>query len=708
MNRLASEKSPYLLEHAQNPVDWFAWTEEAFEEARRQNKPVLLSIGYSTCHWCHVMQHESFENAEIAAILNQHFISIKVDREERPDIDQVYMASVTAMTGHGGWPLTVFLTPEKKPFYGGTYFPPYAKWGSPGFRDILNSIVHSWETNRQDVITSSQELVEHLRQRFDVPNEGEMLSHKELDRMYDRLSSQFDGLHGGFGQAPKFPMGHTLSLLLRYWQRTGQEHALEMTTRTLKSMAQGGIFDQLGGGFHRYSTDRVWQVPHFEKMLYDQAMLVRTYCEAYQATKEEFFAETARKVLDYVLLELTDPDGGFYCAQDADSFDEHGHKKEGAFYVWGIEEIRGLLTDQRAEVMVYYYGLNPNGNAVADPHGEFVGKNILHVAHSIKDAAGHFKLDEGLVREIIQDSNQKLFEHRSLRRKPHLDDKVMTDWNGLMISAFAMAAKILLEERYVQAAVKAAEFILKTMVRPDGRLLHRYRDGETAVLGTLEDYAFFALGLLDLYEASGDLRYFQEAKKLAGQMIELFEDKQEGGFFMTGHDALDLFVRPKESYDGALPSGNSVALLVLLRLYHDTTDEKYWDTAQKALGCFSKQAIAHPEAYAFLLTAFDFLLGPVDEIVLSGNPTDSQYQEMSRMIYDHFRPNKVVAVLPGEDSRRDLAADGIALLKEKIQSPGGFPRFYFCRDRVCLQPAEDAGAWRKILESNQPSQKVSR
>ncbi|MBL8014411.1 MAG: thioredoxin domain-containing protein [Candidatus Omnitrophica bacterium] len=708
MNRLASEKSPYLLEHAQNPVDWFAWSDAAFEEARRQNKPILLSIGYSTCHWCHVMQHESFENPEIAAILNQYFISIKVDREERPDIDQVYMASVTAMTGQGGWPLTVFLTPEKKPFYGGTYFPPYAKWGSVGFRDLLGSIAKSWQTNQQEVITSSQELVDHLRQRFEVRNEGEGLTHKALDRMYERLCSQFDPTHGGFGQAPKFPMGHTVSLLLRYWQRTGQEHALEMTMHTLNAMAAGGIFDQLGGGFHRYSTDRVWQVPHFEKMLYDQAMLVRAYCEAYQATKDEFFAETSHKTLDYVLRELTDPAGGFYCAQDADSFDDAGDKKEGAFYVWGLKDIQDLLSGQQAEIVAYYYALNPNGNAIADPQGEFVGKNILHMAHSVGEVASHFKVDESFVKRCIQDANQKMFQQRCGRRRPHLDDKILTDWNGLMISAFALASLVLREARYTTAAVRAGEFILKTMARPDGRLMHRHRDGETAVLGTLEDYAFFSLGLLDLYEAVGDLRYIQEAVKLTNQMVELFEDKNEGGFFMTGKDAHDLFVRPKESYDGAIPSGNSVAVLVLLRVYHYTSQESYLEIASRSLNCFANQVNNHPEAYAFLLTALDFLWGPVDEIVLSGNANLSPYEKMMAMIYESFRPNKVVAVLPTDEDKRKSAAEIFTPLREKVPESDGRPRFYFCRDRVCLPPSADAEAWRNILNSNQPSKKVSR
>lgn len=708
MNQLAKEKSPYLLEHAQNPVDWYPWNDEAFAKASRQNKPIILSIGYSTCHWCHVMQRESFENSEIAALMNEHFVSIKVDREERPDIDQVYMASVTAMTGHGGWPLTVFLTPDKKPFYGGTYFPPYAKWGSPGFRDLLQSIADAWQTKQDDVLSSSRELVDLLRRRFSAtqPSDETMMSEELLELMYGRLRSQFDVTYGGFGQAPKFPMGHTLSLLLRYWQRTGEESALEMAVETLRSMAHGGIFDQLGGGFHRYSTDQAWHVPHFEKMLYDQAILVRAYGEAFQATGDMFFADIARRVLDYVLKELTDPSGGFYCAQDADSLDPEGHKREGAFYVWGTDEIEQVLADEKAAAVVsYYFGLRKEGNALEDPHGEFTGKNILSVSYSIEDTAGHFQLEADRVLAIIKNAKSQLLERRGHRPSPHLDDKVMTDWNGLMISAFAFASQVLEDDHYLAAARKAADFILKTLVDPQGRLLHRYRDGQAGILATLEDYSFFIAGLLDVYEATGEVRYMTNAKILTDQMLKLFEDGTNGGFFMTGSDAPELFVRVKETYDGALPSGNSAALLLLLRMYHLTTNEIYRESVQRAFGCFSKQVSLHPEAYGVFLSAFDFFLGPVDEIILSGEENNSDYQKMRRMVYNGFRPNKVVAVVPREHALKEEAAQMVPILKEKF-SAGNAPQFYLCRDRVCSLPAGRSDDWQGVLNQFQPSRRA--
>lgn len=707
MNRLENEKSPYLLHHANNPVDWFAWGDEAFAKAQKENKPIILSIGYSTCHWCHVMERESFENKEIAALMNSHFISIKVDREERPDLDQIYMASVTAMTGQGGWPLTVFLTPEKKPFFGGTYFPPYARWGSAGFSDILESVRHSWQTNKDQVIASSVELTVLLERRFSMKTDKSVLSEIQLDQMFNRLKSQFDTVYGGFSQSPKFPMGHTLSILLRYWRRTNKKEALNMVTQTLRAMAQGGMYDQLGGGFHRYSTDQFWHVPHFEKMLYDQALLVRSYLEAFQITGERFYADVARDVLEYVLRDMTDERGGFFCAEDADSLDVlEGHDKEGAFYVWSLAEIQNVLPQEAHAVVAFHFGIEKEGNAVNDPHAEFTGKNILAIAHSIEDTAKHFHLNEDETFQIIAEAKQKLLQTRNQRSRPHLDDKIMADWNGLMISAFAFASLVLDDARYCDAARRSVDFILDSLLDQNGRLLHRYRDGQSGILGTLEDYAFFILGLLDTYEATLDPKYFRSARALTDRMIELFEDQENGGFYLSGIDAEKLIVRSKEIYDGALPSGNSAALLVLAHMYHMTTVELYNEKLQKAFNAFAGSIALHPEAYSFFLSAFDFDLGPVEEIVLCGPHADPQFKEMKRLVYRSFRPNKIFAGTPNRNEDADEISSLIPILAGRIQNDGNIVAAYLCRGRTCRQPVHTALELSEILHEQQPSLKA--
>ena len=449
-NKLIGEKSPYLLQHAHNPVDWFPWGNEAFEKAKKEDKPIFLSIGYSTCHWCHVMEEESFSNQEIAKIMNKYFVSIKVDREERPDIDNIYMNAVMLMTGSGGWPLTVFLTPDKKPFYGGTYFPPEDKWGRAGFKTILNSIADGWPKNRDEILRSSESLTQAIRQ--EALSRGKttfILNEKTLEQAYTQFQGRFDSSHGGFGAAPKFPMGHSLSFLLRYWKRTGQSRPLEMAEKTLSSMVKGGVYDHIGGGFHRYSTDGQWRVPHFEKMLYDQAILARAYLEAYQATGKEEYAQTAREIFEYVLRDMTHLEGGFYSAEDADSPSPENpkEKKEGAFYLWSEDEIIKSIGKEQAEVFNYYFGVKPGGNAPQDPHGESGDKNILYIAHSLEETAGHFKKLSAEIEKIIRISKEKLFSVRSERPRPHLDDKILVDWNGLAISSLAFGSSVLDESR---------------------------------------------------------------------------------------------------------------------------------------------------------------------------------------------------------------------------------------------------------------------
>ncbi len=648
-NHLISEQSPYLLQHAHNPVDWYPWGQVAFDKAKFEDKPVLLSVGYSTCHWCHVMAHESFENIEIAKIINDHFIAIKVDREERPDIDHIYMKATTAMTGQGGWPLTVFLTAQGDPFYGGTYFPPNAKWGSVGFKDLLNSIAVAWKRNRESILSSGRLITQNLRQTASVTTPPETTDGTFLARAFGQLKRQFDPTNGGFGAAPKFPMGHYLSFLLRYYKSFGEPEALDMVKKTLTAMSQGGIWDHLSGGFHRYSTDARWHVPHFEKMLYDQSLLSRAYLEAYQATGSPEFARVAREILDYVQRDMTDKQGGFYSAQDADSLDPaDGGLKEGAFYIFSQDEIEGLLGKESAAVFNYCYGVCPEGNADLDPHGEFRGKNILYRAHGIEDAAGKFHRQTNEIQDILKEGQFKLLDLRTHRPHPHKDNKVLCDWNGLMIASFAFAGRVLEEPRYAQAAAKASDFILAHMME-GRRLVHRWREGEAGITATLEDYAFFIYGLLEAYEATFRDKYLAAAQELADEMIRLFSD-QAGGFYMTASDAESLIIRPKEVYDGALPSGNSVAALILLKLYALTKKEIYNSHAEALFGCFASSIAPAPYAYSFLLSALDWhLQGPL-EITFQGSEGDPTVAKMLKVLYKYFIPSKAVKFTLSSDS----------------------------------------------------------
>ncbi len=643
-NHLTGQKSPYLLQHVDNPVDWYPWGTEALRKAQSEHKPILLSIGYSTCHWCHVMAHESFENQSIAGVINKHFVAIKVDREERPDLDQIYMSAITAMTGQGGWPLTVFLTPQGKPFYGGTYFPPFAKWGNPGFMDLLNTVAQAWENQHEQILSSGDEITQLLHaqtQRYTASSQ--MPNASILDAAYHQISSQFDRQNGGFGGAPKFPLGHQLSFLLRYYKRSKDTKALEMVEATLTAIARGGIYDHLGGGFHRYSTDARWHVPHFEKMLYDQALLTRAYLECYQLAGNTQYVGVIRQTLDYVLRDMQQPQGGFYCAEDADSLAFEGtHKSEGAFYIWSQAEIVQILGLKDAEIFSYAFGVQSQGNAQFDPHGEFKGKNILYMTHSLQEISGHFNIDVAQVQEILNRGQHKLFDYRKNRQRPHLDDKILTDWNGLMLGVFAFAGAALNEPSYVLAAKRAADFVLANLKGPQGRLLHRWRQEQADILGTLEDYAFFINGLLDLYEASFDQKYFIEAKVLAADMVHLFEDKEKGGFFLTAQDTPDLIVRPKDVYDGALPSGNSVAAYGLIRLHLLGLEDKWLSPVERLFRIFFTSIEKAPSAYSFALCALDFYLGPSSTIVLEGAMNDSTLAQMRIVVYKHFIPNKSV------------------------------------------------------------------
>jgi len=675
-NHLADQKSPYLLQHADNPVDWYPWTSEALGKAQKEQKPILLSIGYSTCHWCHVMAHESFENLDTAKFINEHFVAIKVDREERPDLDQIYMSAVTAMTGQGGWPLTVFLTPQGKPFYGGTYFPPLAKWGSPGFMDLLKTVAHAWKNQNQDILSTSEKITQLLHdQTQKIVVDAKTPSVLLLEMAYLQITSQFDRKNGGFGSAPKFPMGHQLSFLLRYYKRSHEAEALEIVERTLTAIAHGGIYDHLGGGFHRYSTDANWHVPHFEKMLYDQALLTKTYLESYQLTGNAHYARIAKETLDYVLRDMQQPEGGFYCAEDADSLTPDGTRKsEGAYYIWSKEEITGVLAKEEAEIFNYAFGVAPEGNAKFDPHDEFQGKNILYLAHSLEDVASQFNIDVPQAQEILNKAKSKLFDFRKGRSRPHLDDKILTDWNGLMLGVLSFAGVVLGEERYITAAKRAADFMLLHLKR-QGRLLHCWRQGQADILATLEDYAFFINGLIDLYEASFDEQYLNEAKGLTEDMINLFEDRAQGGFYLTANDAPELIIRPKEIYDGAIPSGNSVAAYVLVRIQLLTLEDKWLAHVENIFKVFFTSIEERPPAYTFALCALDFYLGPSLNIVLEGPLEDSKLAQMKRVVYKYFIPNK-------------------SLLFKPSTVPA---TVYVCQLNVCQKPTQEISELEKQL-----------
>ncbi|MCC7159519.1 MAG: thioredoxin domain-containing protein, partial [Ignavibacteria bacterium] len=581
-NRLLNEKSPYLIQHSHNPVDWFAWSDEAFEKAKSEDKPIFLSIGYSTCYWCHVMEREVFEVEAIAKEMNRIFVNIKVDREERPDVDRVYMSALQSMTGSGGWPMSMFLTSDLKPFYGATYVPPTSKYGLPGFEDLILQLETAWKTRRDEVIESGESILNHIREASQNIAAASELNEEMLLKGAQQFKNGFDEEYGGFGDAPKFPRPPGLNFLLRAYNRFDDKESLQMIIRTLLQMARGGMYDHIGGGFHRYSVDRYWRVPHFEKMLYDQAQLAVNYIEAFQVTGDKYFGDVAKDILGYVSRVLTSPEGGFYSAEDAESAinaAEPKVKEEGAFYVWTKKEIDELL-GLDSEIFCYHFGVNAHGNAPqgSDPHSVFVEKNILYIAHSVSETSNKFEKPTDEVARIIEEGKMILFDVREKRPLCHLDDKILTNWNGLMITAFAKASQVFGEAGYLEKAKNSAEFILKTLFKPESNtLLHRFRDGEAKIEGTLEDYAFFIQALIDLYESCFDEKYLDHAIKLTGTMINDFYDNEGGGFFDTSGKDKSILVRTKEDYDSAEPTGNSVAILCLLRLSYITGKIELYD-----------------------------------------------------------------------------------------------------------------------------------
>jgi len=655
-NHLIHESSPYLLQHAHNPVDWYPWGDEAFAKARSENKPLLLSIGYSACHWCHVMAHESFENEDIAQLMNELFVNIKVDREERPDLDQIYMNAVQMMTHHGGWPMTVFLTPDGVPFYGGTYFPPEDRYNMPGFPRVLISVAEAYRDRQEEIAETSQSLLEQLQRLSEPSGANRQVEIELLDAAYAAIVKSYDSLHGGFGGAPKFPPAMALEFLLRIYARTGDSDALEMVEHTTEKMAHGGIYDQLGGGFHRYSTDSKWLVPHFEKMLYDNALLSRLYLHYYQVSQSSLARETVEGILDYVLREMTDAAGGFYSTQDADS---EGH--EGKFFVWDFAEIASLLGEEAAAFNAYYK---------VTEAGNFEGKNILNVNASAVPPTS--------------ESRRKLFEHREKRIKPDRDEKIITAWNGLMLASFAEAGVILGRADYTDAAHRNADFVLKNLKR-DGLLLRTYKDGVAKFNAYLEDYAFFIEGLVTLYETTGGSRWLKEAIELTDRMIEEFWDDEGAGFFFTGKSHENLIVRSKDYFDNAIPAGNSVATNVLLRLSILTNHERYRDLAQAVFGELAETARRYPSGFGYALSAMDFLLSSPKEIAIVGQDA-ADIQPLLREAWRKYLPNKVVA--PGFTDDTD-ALNAIPLLQNRPLMDGRATA-YVCEHYTCKQPVTTA------------------
>jgi uncharacterized protein len=678
-NSLINETSPYLLQHAHNPVDWYAWGEAAFERARAEDKPVLLSIGYAACHWCHVMEHESFENEAIAQLMNDNFINIKVDREERPDLDAIYMNATQMMTGHGGWPMTVFLTPEAKPFYAGTYFPPVDRHGMPGFPRILIALAEAYRTRRDEIEESAGGILNEL-QRLDqvLGGEGE-LSREILDHAADDLLRRLDPVHGGFGSKPKFPPSMTLSFLLRHYQRTKQQSALDAVELTLQKMARGGMYDQLGGGFHRYSVDEQWLVPHFEKMLYDNALLSRVYLDAYLVTGQEFYKQIATETLDYVRREMTDASGAFYSTQDADSEGE-----EGKFFVWTPAEVTALLGEADAQLFNRYFDVSEMGN--------FEGHSILHVDNEKDVIARLMKTTPERIDEVIKRGKEILFNARETRIKPYRDEKILTAWNGLMLRSFAEAARVLGRDDYREVAINNANFVL-THLQREGRLLRTHKDGVSKLNGYLEDYAFLVDGLLALYEATFDLRWFTEARLLADTMITHFWDAEAGGFFFTSSDHEQLITRTKDFYDNATPAGNSVAAHVLLRLALLTGEERYRRLAEQILELTQTALRRAPSAFGHLLSALDLLLASPYEIAIVGAPDAADTRQLLGVVFQSYLPNKVVALAAPDDKE---AANAIKLLIERT-AHNGHATAYVCRNFYCEAPVNDAAQLRAQL-----------
>ncbi|MFQ5356306.1 MAG: thioredoxin domain-containing protein [Mariprofundaceae bacterium] len=680
-NLLAHESSPYLLQHAHNPVDWYPWGEDAFARARHENKPVFLSIGYSTCHWCHVMEEEIFSDPEAAELINRAFVPIKVDREERPDIDQVYMTVSQVMTGSGGWPLNVFLTPEKKPFFVSTYIPKHSGFGRVGIMDLVPKVEAAWKEQRQQINNSADKITDALKRVNDSPGDKGKFTVAILKETYQQLATEYDSVHGGFGRNRKFPMPHNLRYLLRYWKHTGDKRAMNIVEHTLDTMRQGGIYDHIGYGFHRYATDSAWKLPHFEKMLYDQALIAMAYLETYAATGKSIYAETARQIFTYVLRDMRAPGGVFYSAEDADS-----EGKEGLFYLWTKAEIDRALDKKTARLFSQVYQVEAEGNFEDEASGKKTNRNILFLNKPWSELSVQTGMPQVKLKQLMDKARLKLLALRSKRVRPLRDEKVLTDWNGLMIAALAMGARILQEPAYAEAANRAADFILGTMRDKEGGLLHRWHKGQAGIEAKLDDYAFFVWGLIELYQAEFNPDRLAKAMQLNDIMIRDFEDGKKGGFFLTAHDAEALLVRPIDVFDGALPSGNAVSLLNILRLARLTSSINLEKKAQKTATAFAGTISKTPSAFAHFMMGMDFSLAKGYEIVIAGDPEAADTRAMLEAIRPGFLPNTVVLLRPDNDH---AVLDKLAPFT-RIQEPvNGKATAYVCRDFACNAPTTD-------------------
>ncbi|HHT06143.1 MAG TPA: thioredoxin domain-containing protein [Hydrogenispora sp.] len=687
-NRLAKEKSPYLRQHATNPVDWYPWGEEAFAAAKAADKPIFLSIGYSTCHWCHVMERESFADPEVATVLNEAFIAVKVDREERPDLDGIYMTVCQAMTGSGGWPLTIIMTHEQKPFFAGTYFPKKSSFGRTGLLELAKRIQALWQTRRDELLAVADHNLAAL-EAAEEKSAGVQLQPDILDRAFSEMAQAYDERYGGFGFAPKFPTPHHLLFLLRYWQRTGEEEALSMVEHTLTVMRKGGIYDQLGSGFHRYSTDERWFAPHFEKMLYDQAMLLLAYLEAYQVTGNSLFRQTAEEVYTYLITVMRDPSGGFYSAEDADS-----EGVEGKFYLWSWSEVAQVLTPEEAQLVTAYFNLETAGNfrglEVPD------GANILHITAELTTVARRLGIDPAQAEALLAAAKAKLLAHREQRVHPFKDEKILTDWNGLLLAALATGGRVLQAEEWVQTAEETARFLLTVMRAPDGGLWHRYYRGEAGIHGFLEDYAFLIWGLLELYEATFEARYLKEALALNTYLQRNFLDSAHGGYFQTAVNAAQVPVRQKELYDGAVPSGNSVMLLNLLKLARITGDPSLQQEAERSSVFFGDRVERTPVNYTQFLSALDFAFGPGREIVIAGERGEETTERMLAFIQTTYHPRTINLFRPAVEENPLLTR--LAPFTKELTALAGKTTAYVCQNYRCSLPTTDWVRFQQLVQ----------
>ncbi len=688
-NRLIAEKSPYLLQHANNPVDWYPWCDEAFEKAKAENKPIFLSIGYSTCHWCHVMAHESFEDPEVAKLMNDTFVSIKVDREERPDVDNVYMLVCQTITGAGGWPLTIIMTPDKKPFYAGTYIPKTTRFNHVGMLQLVPNISELWQNRKFEVETSADKITFALKQIKETAH-GKDLDEKVMASAATQFERRFDDKFGGFGRAPKFPTPHNLLFLLRYWRRTGDNKSLMMVEKTLESLRRGGIFDHIGFGFHRYSTDEVWLVPHFEKMLYDQALLTIAYTEAFLATGKRKYGKVAQEILKYVLRDMTAPNGGFYSAEDADSEGE-----EGKFYIWTKKGLQKCLAEEEFEIVTKVYNIEDSGNYIDQVTGKHTGANILHLNKQIKTITEELNIKKSELQSRLKKIRNKLFKERNKRPHPHKDDKILTDWNGLMIVALAKSGQAFGNLKYIESAKRAVEFIWQNLRNADSRLLHRFRAGEAAISATVDDYAFPIWGLIELYEATFDNKYIDYAVELNNELLEHFWDSKDGGLYFTADDAEELLVRQKEIYDGAVPSGNAVAFLNLLRLSRLTKDSDLEAKAAQLGRAFSRTIERNPSAHTQFLVGLDFALGPIYEVLLEGKPNAIKTENMINALRSYFLPNIVIHL----NSKLKPNGDFFILPEPSKQKKDkeNDTTAYVCVNYSCQKPTSDINEMLKQL-----------